>query len=228
VRLRSENTPFPVETLFLLLDYLSNVVCCCSSSPPHHSHHASITLCPACVAAVIKRWIAVMERCVLMGNFASAMAILAAVDHPAVCRLKGTFRLIPDRWRRAFDRVQQLLDVRDNHMGYRQEVHRRLSERLPTIPILALTMRDLTLIEEANPSKVCCVGEDILICMGRRRRRRCVCVCNVCGEFFCFFFVLVRKTEKSKQVHAHHHTCSRIHTCPCQCRSATRTTFQSW
>ncbi|KAI8890854.1 ras GEF [Backusella circina FSU 941] len=100
-------------------------------------------------STIIKYWVNVAERCRLLNNFNTCMAILSAFDNSAVGRLKRTWELVGSRCNHIVSQIRKLMGANRNFNYYRALIH---SANPPCIPFLGIYLQDLTFIEDGNPN----------------------------------------------------------------------------
>ncbi|GAN07264.1 cell division control protein Cdc25 [Mucor ambiguus] len=98
-------------------------------------------------AAVLKHWIFVAERCRLLNNYNTCMAILSAFDNGSIGRLKRTWELISARTIQILQNIRRLMGANKNFSEYRDIIHKI---NPPCIPFLGIYLQDLTFIEDGN------------------------------------------------------------------------------
>ncbi|KAI9265431.1 ras guanine nucleotide exchange factor domain-containing protein [Helicostylum pulchrum] len=97
----------------------------------------------------IKYWVNVAERCRMLNNFNTCMAILSAFDNSAVGRLKRTWEMVGARTNHIVSQIRKLMGANRNFNQYRALIH---SVNPPCIPFLGIYLQDLTFIEDGNPN----------------------------------------------------------------------------
>lgn len=100
-------------------------------------------------STLIKYWVNVAERCRLLNNFNTCMAILSAFDNSAVGRLKRTWEMVGARTNHIVSQIRKLMGANRNFNLYRVLIH---SVNPPCIPFLGIYLQDLTFIEDGNPN----------------------------------------------------------------------------
>ncbi|KAG2214274.1 hypothetical protein INT47_000830 [Mucor saturninus] len=100
-------------------------------------------------STLIKYWVNVAERCRLLNNFNTCMAILSAFDNSAVGRLKRTWEMVGARTNHLVSQIRKLMGANRNFNQYRVLIH---SVNPPCIPFLGIYLQDLTFIEDGNPN----------------------------------------------------------------------------
>ncbi|KAI7893884.1 ras guanine nucleotide exchange factor domain-containing protein [Mucor mucedo] len=98
-------------------------------------------------AVVMKHWIFVAERCRLLNNYNTCMAILSAFDNGSIGRLKRTWELISARSMQILQNIRKLMGANRNFSEYREIIH---NVNPPCIPFLGIYLQDLTFIEDGN------------------------------------------------------------------------------
>jgi son of sevenless-like protein len=98
-------------------------------------------------AVVLKHWIFIAERCRLLNNYNTCMAILSAFDNGSIGRLKRTWELISTRTMQTLSNIRRLMGANRNFSEYRDIIHK---VNPPCIPFLGIYLQDLTFIEDGN------------------------------------------------------------------------------
>ncbi|KAI9264222.1 ras guanine nucleotide exchange factor domain-containing protein [Phascolomyces articulosus] len=98
---------------------------------------------------VIKYWVQVAEKCRLLNNFNTCMAVLSAFDNSSVGRLKRTWEMVGARTNQILSQIRKLMGANRNFTEYRAIIH---SINPPCIPFLGIYLQDLTFIEDGNPN----------------------------------------------------------------------------
>ncbi|KAI7886719.1 ras GEF [Lichtheimia hyalospora FSU 10163] len=98
-------------------------------------------------AGVLKHWIYVAEKCRLLNNFNTCMAILSAFDNSSIGRMKRTWELIGNRTIQTLAGIRRLMGANKNFTEYRDIIHKI---NPPCIPFLGIYLQDLTFIEDGN------------------------------------------------------------------------------
>ncbi|KAI8391128.1 ras guanine nucleotide exchange factor domain-containing protein [Radiomyces spectabilis] len=96
---------------------------------------------------LIKYWVQVAEKCRLLNNFNTCMAILSAFDNSSVGRLKRTWEMVGARTNQTLGNIRKLMGANRNFTEYRAIIH---SINPPCIPFLGIYLQDLTFIEDGN------------------------------------------------------------------------------
>ncbi|KAL0091415.1 ras guanine nucleotide exchange factor domain-containing protein [Phycomyces blakesleeanus] len=98
-------------------------------------------------SAYIKYWVHVAEKCRLLNNFNTCMAVLSAFDNSSVGRLKRTWDMVGARTNLTLSQIRKLMGANRNFTEYRAMIH---SINPPCIPFLGIYLQDLTFIEDGN------------------------------------------------------------------------------
>lgn len=96
---------------------------------------------------VLKHWISVAERCRLLNNYNTCMAILSAFDNGSIGRLKRTWEIVGARSMQTLQNIRRLMGANRNFSEYRDIIHK---VNPPCIPFLGIYLQDLTFIEDGN------------------------------------------------------------------------------
>ncbi|KAH9997970.1 ras guanine nucleotide exchange factor domain-containing protein [Russula vinacea] len=98
---------------------------------------------------LVKFFIKLADRCMILHNFATSRSILAALDSSTISRLQQTWGGVPQKQKLQLDNVRKLADHARNYYEYRS----RLRETVPpAVPFLGLYLTDITFCREGNPS----------------------------------------------------------------------------
>ncbi|ORZ00224.1 ras guanine nucleotide exchange factor domain-containing protein [Syncephalastrum racemosum] len=100
-------------------------------------------------STIIKYWVQVAEKCRLLNNFNTCMAVLSAFDNSSVGRLKRTWEMVGARTNQTLSQIRKLMGANRNFTEYRAIIH---SINPPCIPFLGIYLQDLTFIEDGNPN----------------------------------------------------------------------------
>ncbi|ORZ25027.1 ras guanine nucleotide exchange factor domain-containing protein [Absidia repens] len=98
-------------------------------------------------SAVVKHWVYVAEKCRLLHNYNTCMAILSAFDNSSVGRLKRTWETMSARTNAILTGIRRLMGANRNFTEYRDIIHK---VNPPCIPFLGIYLQDLTFIEDGN------------------------------------------------------------------------------
>lgn len=99
----------------------------------------------------LKKFIKLAQKCLMLSNFNTLMEILGGLSLRPIQRLKQTWALLPEKYHNMWRQMEELMDNKHNYKLYRAEIKER---KPPILPYLGVYLRDLTFIEEGNPSYV--------------------------------------------------------------------------
>ncbi|CAO3699808.1 unnamed protein product [Rhizopus stolonifer] len=102
-------------------------------------------------SVMIKYWVQVAEKCRMLNNFNTCMAILSAFDNSSVGRLKRTWEAVGARTNQVLQQIRKLMGANRNFVEYRALIH---SINPPCIPFLGIYLQDLTFIEDGNSNEL--------------------------------------------------------------------------
>jgi son of sevenless-like protein len=97
--------------------------------------------------AVLKKLIKIAHICKKINNFNTMMEIAVGLNMGSVSRLGKVWAAIDAKTKNRFDEIMLLANSAQNYKSYREALK---SATLPTLPYLALFLRDLTFIEDGN------------------------------------------------------------------------------
>eukprot|EP00727_Mastigamoeba_balamuthi_P013641 m51a1_g890 putative domain containing protein (836) ;mRNA; r:9608-13135 len=100
-------------------------------------------------ASILARFIDVAQYCYQMKNWNGMMEVLIGLQHPSVSRLVHTWELLPKSSQVAFANMAKLASPDHNYSQWRELTADVISQ--PSLPYLALWLKDLFFIEEGNP-----------------------------------------------------------------------------
>ncbi|KAI7905291.1 ras guanine nucleotide exchange factor domain-containing protein [Cokeromyces recurvatus] len=107
---------------------------------------------------IIKYWVQVAEKCRILNNFNTCMAILSAFDNSSVGRLRRTWEVVGTRTTATLQQIRKLMGAIRNFVEYRAIIH---SINPPCIPFLGIYLQDLTFIEDGNPDELKAKGQPV-------------------------------------------------------------------
>ncbi|CAL1717053.1 unnamed protein product [Somion occarium] len=102
-------------------------------------------------AAVIKHFISVAERCRSMQNFSSTVAIVSALNNPAIRRLKRSWELVGSRAFAQFTNCESILNPDRNFQNYWSALK---DASPPAIPFFGRYLSTLTFINDGAEDKL--------------------------------------------------------------------------
>eukprot|EP01117_Protostelium_nocturnum_P012508 TRINITY_DN4610_c0_g2_i4.p1 TRINITY_DN4610_c0_g2~~TRINITY_DN4610_c0_g2_i4.p1 ORF type:complete len:799 (-),score=111.02 TRINITY_DN4610_c0_g2_i4:1388-3784(-) len=98
--------------------------------------------------SIVKRFIQIAEYCRKMNNFCSSINIVAGLNLGCVQRMKRTWEGIPEKYLSDLSRLTDLMSSIGNFKSYRASIKQIT---FPAVPYIAVTLKDLTFIEDGNP-----------------------------------------------------------------------------
>ncbi|KAI9260717.1 ras guanine nucleotide exchange factor domain-containing protein [Phascolomyces articulosus] len=114
---------------------------------------------------IIKHWTIVADKCRILNNYNTCMAIFSAFDNSAVGRLRRTWEIVGNRTQQTLNYIRKLMGANRNFTEYREMIH---SVNPPCIPFLGIYLQDLTFIEDGNPD--CLAKSADLINFAKRQK----------------------------------------------------------
>eukprot|EP01137_Pigoraptor_chileana_P034556 Opistho-2@27294 len=106
------------------------------------------TVCASASCCAVHQDRKVLRAC---SNFNSLCAIVTGLQHFLVQRMAETWERVSPKHMAHLKKMTELIAPARNMMTYRSAL---LTSRLPLVPLLPLVMKDLTFINDGNPSKV--------------------------------------------------------------------------
>jgi len=105
-------------------------------------------------ADLIAKLIDIADQLIKTGNYNTLMEILASLNMHPIDRLKRTWAKVPERYLERREKMQELMDPRNNYKAYRAELAQRKETKQYALPYFGIFTRDLTFIEEGNDAKL--------------------------------------------------------------------------
>ncbi|KAJ3195928.1 hypothetical protein HK101_010607 [Irineochytrium annulatum] len=102
-------------------------------------------------AATLEKIIRVAEACLGLQNFNACYALICGLQMMPVHRLKRTWAGVSSKVLVAFEKLQTRFSYSQNYKTLR-ELERSCDAQLPKIPCFGLIMKDLTFMNDGNPS----------------------------------------------------------------------------
>jgi son of sevenless-like protein len=99
-------------------------------------------------ATILKFYIKLMQKCMMLCNFSAVMAIKSALQSSAINRLKRTWDILSDKHKTTMELISQATDFNRNYSAYRTTLR---NARGVCIPFLGVYLTDLVFIDEGNP-----------------------------------------------------------------------------
>jgi len=93
----------------------------------------------------IKQFIRVSKKLSALRNFNSVMAVLSGLNMSSVARLPAMKEALPANYKEELTKLEEMMSPAQNFKGYRS-----LEKLPPTLPYLAVCLRDLTYINDGN------------------------------------------------------------------------------
>nr|XP_033818176.1 rap guanine nucleotide exchange factor 6-like [Geotrypetes seraphini] len=101
----------------------------------------------------IKHFIKIAMHCKKCKNFNAAFAIMGGLTHSSVTRLRGTWAILPNKYKIYLEDLQDFFSPSGNMRNYRNSL-RTQSMQPPVIPLFPLVKKDLFFLHEGNDSMV--------------------------------------------------------------------------
>lgn len=102
-------------------------------------------------SSLLKKFIIIAQKCRSIGNYNTLMEVMAGLNNGAVRRLKNTWASLPSKFQTTFDKLERLMEHHRNYHNYRKMLKRHDG---PCLPYFGVFLRDLTVIELANPDQL--------------------------------------------------------------------------
>lgn len=107
---------------------------------------------------VLKHWLKVADKLLLLRNFNSLMTIMSALQSVNILRLRRTWEVLSPKYTARFQELKQTVSMDKNYAGLRQLVREM---EVPTVPYIGVYLTDLTFIAEGNSThRLLVVGPD--------------------------------------------------------------------
>lgn len=100
---------------------------------------------------LLKKYIIIAQKCRSIANYNTLMEVMAGLNNGAVRRLKLTWSALPSKFQLTFDKLERLMEHHRNYHNYRKMLKRHDG---PCLPYFGVFLRDLTVIELANPDRL--------------------------------------------------------------------------
>ncbi|PRP87676.1 Ras guanine nucleotide exchange factor Q [Planoprotostelium fungivorum] len=97
--------------------------------------------------SVMKKFISVAQSCLELRNFASLFAVCMGLNLGCVQIMKKTWAALPKSFQTSFSELSEIVGTVGNFKKYRRLMK---TIELPAIPYIAVTLKDLTFIEDGN------------------------------------------------------------------------------
>uniref|UniRef100_H2YQA9 RAS guanyl releasing protein 3 n=1 Tax=Ciona savignyi TaxID=51511 RepID=H2YQA9_CIOSA len=103
-------------------------------------------------AVAFAKFVEVAKKFYMMRNFNTLMAIVGALTHTVISRMKKTMSALPKETVKTLEEFVELLDSKSNYGGYRK-AYSNVSQEFK-IPIIGILMKDLIALHAALPDRV--------------------------------------------------------------------------
>ncbi|XP_078482474.1 uncharacterized protein LOC100175460 isoform X1 [Ciona intestinalis] len=103
-------------------------------------------------AVAIAKFVEIAKKLHAMRNFNTLMAIVGALTHTVISRMKKTMAVLPKETMKALEEFVDLLDSKSNYGAYRKAYSEAGKEF--KIPIIGILMKDLIALHAALPDRV--------------------------------------------------------------------------
>lgn len=98
---------------------------------------------------LVKFFVKLSDRCVVLQNYSTSRSILAALDSSTISRLRQTWAGLPQKYKVQMEALRKLADHSRNYHEYRSRLR---NTSPPAVPFLGLYLTDVTFCREGNPS----------------------------------------------------------------------------
>lgn len=98
---------------------------------------------------LVKFFVKLSDRCVVLQNYSTSRSILAALDSSTIARLRQTWAGLPQKYKLQMEALRKLADHCRNYHEYRSRLR---NTSPPAVPFLGLYLTDVTFCREGNPS----------------------------------------------------------------------------
>ncbi|ORZ40619.1 ras guanine nucleotide exchange factor domain-containing protein [Catenaria anguillulae PL171] len=102
-------------------------------------------------AAVLSQFIEIAQHCLSMNNFFSTFSLISGLGLRPVERLKKSWKLLSPEDQAKYDELVKVCDPSRNMKNYRD---RLAAAKPPIVPFLPIYLKDLTFLNDGNPSSV--------------------------------------------------------------------------
>ncbi|OGE56594.1 hypothetical protein PENARI_c003G11399 [Penicillium arizonense] len=110
-----------------------------------------LTIMEACMFSKLQTWhlVNVATECYNLRNYSAVISILSGLESAPIYRLARTWAMVTQRSCDALRPLQAMVSSAQNYNAYRETLRMTVP---PCIPFLGLFLKDLTFIEDGNPS----------------------------------------------------------------------------
>ncbi|KAJ3447254.1 guanine nucleotide exchange factor [Anaeramoeba flamelloides] len=102
---------------------------------------------------IITKFIKCGKESIRLGNFNTAMEIVAGLNNSAIRRLRKSWALVLEEEIKDFEDFSVLLSSRKNSQNLRNAISEIDKNQKPLLPYLGMFLSDLTFIEDGNPDR---------------------------------------------------------------------------
>jgi hypothetical protein len=102
-------------------------------------------------AAVLQHFVQVAEALLELRDFNALVAIMGGLNNASVSRLKKSISKMSSKFLQTFEDLNELVSGKEN---YRPMRLLWVQAEPPAVPFLALSLKDLTFVEDGNPDKL--------------------------------------------------------------------------
>ena len=97
-------------------------------------------------AKIIEKWISISHRCKVINNFNDSMAIIQALTHFIIQKLKRTWKYVSKESKKVYAILKGLYSCDGNYRNLRNEIDN--CKNVPYVPYLGILLRDINFYEE--------------------------------------------------------------------------------
>ncbi|KAL4239412.1 hypothetical protein ACF0H5_000227 [Mactra antiquata] len=126
---------------------------------------------------ILKHFIKIARHCKDCKNFNSMFAILSGLGHSSVARLHSTWEKLPNKYKKMYETMTDLMDPSRNMSKYRNLLSCQFVQP-PMLPFFPVVNKDLTFIDLGNDS---CVEELVNFEKLRMIAKEIRHICNMCS-----------------------------------------------
>lgn len=97
-------------------------------------------------AKIIEKWISISHSCKSINNFNDSMAIIQALTHFIIQKLKKTWKYVGKHSKEEYKLLKELYSCDGNYRNLRNEINK--CQNVPYVPYLGILLRDINFYEE--------------------------------------------------------------------------------
>ena len=98
-------------------------------------------------AVIIKQWVKIAKKCLLLNNYDSLMAIICSLNSSTILRLKKTWEIVSQKTKVTLENLRAIMDVSKNYSVLRQRLQNQVP---PCLPFVGTYLTDLTFVDVGN------------------------------------------------------------------------------